>query len=489
MRDFVRVWFFWKHHALIVFLLVIFLVMSFSYLYTPNYESSAKIMILPRTGEGAIISVGTEEKRVSPVSIEDINTEIELLLSEDVLRKTVRSFMAENGEQGLGLKARRKKWHQRLIEGFKRIVGKILIVLKLIDPLPPFESDVKVLKNALEVEPVAMSSIILVSLRAESPKVAAVVLNRLLDIYIRHHNDVLTKEEGVQFFSDQATKFRRNLEIYEQKLQQFQRDSNIVDLKSQNEANIELLSDLKKSLRLIEISYDEAKSRIEMLQNMLLKNINEIVITKEMRTIPAIVELERGLVPLLIKRSEIKKHFTQTSREYSDVAEQIGLLRNDINNEIKKAIKTDQLELESFAIKKRSLQEKINDLNAEAANLKQKEKSLKDLKRQIALYNNSYLLYASKAEDARIFSERKKRDLANVSIASNASIPVKPAFPNRLLMLLISIFVGLFVSLGLPFFLEFLDHRLKTANDVENILSLPVVCSISEVKNLPKEQR
>jgi uncharacterized protein involved in exopolysaccharide biosynthesis len=358
-----------------------------------------------------------------------------------------------------------------------------LIALKLIDPLPLFESNVTLLKKSMKVEPVAMSSIILVSLRAESPKVAEVVLNRLLDIYIRYHNDVLTKEEGIQFFSDQANEFRRNLEIYERKLQQFQRDSNIVDLKSQNEANIELLSDLKKSLRLIEISYDEAKSRIEMLQNTILKN-NEIVITKEMRTIPAIVELERGLVPLLIKRSEIKKHFTQTSREYSDVVEQIGLLRNDINNEIKKAIKTDQLELESLAIKKKSLQKKINDLNAEAANLNQKEKTLKDLKRQIALYNKSYLLYASKTEDARIYSERKKRDLANVSIASTANIPVKPAFPNRLLMLIISVFVGFFVSLGLPFFLEFLDHRIKTANDVENILSLPVVCSISDVKKL-----
>jgi uncharacterized protein involved in exopolysaccharide biosynthesis len=483
MRDFVRVWFFWKHHALIVFFMVIFLVMSFSYLYTPNYESSAKIMILPRTGEGVIISGGTEEKRVTPVSIEDINTEIELLLSEDVLRETVRSFIAEDAGQGLGLKARRKKWHQRLIAGSERIVGKILIALKLIDPLPLFESNVTLLKKSMKVEPVAMSSIILVSLRAESPKVAEVVLNRLLDIYIRHHNDVLTKEEGIQFFSDQANEFRRNLEIYERKLQQFQRDSNIVDLKSQNEANIELLSDLKKSLRLIEISYDEAKSRIEMLQNTILKN-NEIVITKEMRTIPAIVELERGLVPLLIKRSEIKKHFTQTSREYSDVVEQIGLLRNDINNEIKKAIKTDQLELESLAIKKKSLQKKINDLNAEAANLNQKEKTLKDLKRQIALYNKSYLLYASKTEDARIYSERKKRDLANVSIASTANIPVKPAFPNRLLMLIISVFVGFFVSLGLPFFLEFLDHRIKTANDVENILSLPVVCSISDVKKL-----
>jgi capsular polysaccharide biosynthesis protein len=50
-------------------------------------------------------------------------------------------------------------------------------------------------------------------------------------------------------------------------------------------------------------------------------------------------------------------------------------------------------------------------------------------------------------------------------------------------MLIISVFVGFFVSLGLPFFLEFLDHRVKTANDVENILSLPVICSISDIKN------
>ena len=78
--------------------------MLFSYIYTPYYEATAKIVLLPKTSVGEIISAGAEDDRVFPVSIEDINTEIELLTSDDVLRDTVKSF----GAGQLGLKAEEK---------------------------------------------------------------------------------------------------------------------------------------------------------------------------------------------------------------------------------------------------------------------------------------------------------------------------------------------------------------------------------------------
>jgi capsular polysaccharide biosynthesis protein len=88
------------------------------------------------------------------------------------------------------------------------------------------------------------------------------------------------------------------------------------------------------------------------------------------------------------------------------------------------------------------------------------------------------MLYAKKKQDAIIYSDRKKRNLANVSIADRAVIPNKFFFPNRIVFFLISIFVGTTSALGLPFFLEFIDHRIKHAIDVEELLSLPVICSI-----------
>jgi len=482
-RDFFRVWYFWKRKAWTVFFLTLFIIMSFSYLYTPDYESTAKIMLLPKTSEGMAFSTSTEEVRVAPVGIEDINSEIEMLISDDVLRATVSSFMNAKSGKGIGLKIRGQGWLDVLLDYAKLVINEVLIFLKLKERISPFESNVETLRNALEVEPIAMSAIILVTLQAERPKAAEVVLNRLLDIYIQHHTEVLMKEEGLDFFNDQAVAFYKNLDFQEQKLQDFQKKWNIVDLQSQNAANIALLSDLKKSLQLTEISYEEAKSRIQLLQSELSKNKNDILRTKEMRTIPSIVELEENIVPLLVRRSEIKKSYTTSSREYRDIIKQIETLKLEIINEILKAIKTDQLELNALAARKKSIQQKIHQLTLEANDFNQKARTLRDLQRQIQLYNTNYMLYASKTEDARIIADRNKRDLANVSLASKASLPVKPVFPNRILMLAISVIIGLFAAVGTPFLLEFIDHRVKTPNDIEKLLDLPVVCSLPEAKN------
>jgi uncharacterized protein involved in exopolysaccharide biosynthesis len=159
------------------------------------------------------------------------------------------------------------------------------------------------------------------------------------------------------------------------------------------------------------------------------------------------------------------------------------MLREEIRYEIKKAMKTDELELKSMKIKKDSLNKIILNLLKDANELNQKDRELKELERLVELQKNNYMLYASKTEAARSFNERTNRDLTNVSIADRASIPTKPSSPKRLLNLVLSIFFGLFAAFITPFFLEFLDNKLKSTSDIEDLLSLPVVCNFPEIKN------
>ncbi len=476
-RDFFRIWFFWKAQAVIAFLVIVGLVMFYAYTCTPKYKSSAKIVLLPSTSEESVISAGIDRQQILPVSEQQVNTEMELICSDNVLRDTVKSFE----DSGMGLEAQDKGPFDIVIGFFKTILNKALVIIGLKPgPPSPFEYKVELLRDSLEIESTPDSNIIFVTLWGENPKATAIVLNRLLDIYVQYHNKVFTQEGGVQFFDEKSAEYDRNLREAEERLKKLQKNSSIVNLRVQNETNIELLGELTKRLNYMEISYDEAASRINILQSALAKNKKSVVITKEMRIIPAIVELEKAIVPLLVKRSEIRKTYTITSREYREIDNQIETLRSEIRKEIEKAINTDRLELESLQAKKESLQKRINRLKQEAIDLDQKEKELKAVERQVKLYKNNYMLYASKTEDARIYAERAKRNLANISIADRAHIPEKPDYPNRLLFLFLSVFFGLFIAICLPFVLESFDHRLKTPNDVEALLSLPVICSFPD---------
>jgi capsular polysaccharide biosynthesis protein len=69
----------------------------------------------------------------------------------------------------------------------------------------------------------------------------------------------------------------------------------------------------------------------------------------------------------------------------------------------------------------------------------------------------------------------------NVSVLSAAELGENPSpvAPNPTLNMAIAFVVGLMLAVGLAFLLEYLDSTLKTEEDIEERLGLPVLASIS----------
>lgn len=82
--------------------------------------------------------------------------------------------------------------------------------------------------------------------------------------------------------------------------------------------------------------------------------------------------------------------------------------------------------------------------------------------------------------------EEKVKTMMNtndgVKILDEAQLPKSPVKPRKLLNIVIAGFLGLMVSLGLVFLMEYLDNTIKTENDVEKYLGLTVLASIPFVK-------
>ncbi|MDX1806643.1 MAG: Wzz/FepE/Etk N-terminal domain-containing protein, partial [Paenisporosarcina sp.] len=88
-----------------------------------------------------------------------------------------------------------------------------------------------------------------------------------------------------------------------------------------------------------------------------------------------------------------------------------------------------------------------------------------------------------------------QREIVNLMNIDNVSILTKatasdgqePVKPQPLLNVAISIVIGIMLSLGLAFLLEYLDKTIKSEQDIEKLLSLPVIGSISSMGT--KEQK
>ncbi|MFT8342177.1 MAG: Wzz/FepE/Etk N-terminal domain-containing protein [Clostridium beijerinckii] len=68
----------------------------------------------------------------------------------------------------------------------------------------------------------------------------------------------------------------------------------------------------------------------------------------------------------------------------------------------------------------------------------------------------------------------------NVKIVEPAELPENPASPNKKLNIAIAFLLGLMISVGLAFLLEFLDSTFKSKEQLEQILGVPVIGAIPE---------
>ena len=72
----------------------------------------------------------------------------------------------------------------------------------------------------------------------------------------------------------------------------------------------------------------------------------------------------------------------------------------------------------------------------------------------------------------------------NVRIIEEVELPQNPVSPNKKMNIAIAFLLGLMVSVGLVFLLEYLDNTYKNKDQLEKDLGIPVLGAIPDVENL-----
>jgi tyrosine-protein kinase Etk/Wzc len=91
-----------------------------------------------------------------------------------------------------------------------------------------------------------------------------------------------------------------------------------------------------------------------------------------------------------------------------------------------------------------------------------------------------YSMLRQKREEVRINEAGK---IGDIQIVDAAEEPLLPTKPNKIGNLIIGLFLGLALGVGLSLILESLDTSLKSREDVEKYVNLPVLASIPSIKS------
>jgi len=93
-------------------------------------------------------------------------------------------------------------------------------------------------------------------------------------------------------------------------------------------------------------------------------------------------------------------------------------------------------------------------------------------KRMATVSENTYIMLLQKLEDARIAEAVK---IGYARIIEPATPPTNPVKPKKARNAMMGAFFGIFFGVGLTILFEYLDDSIRSAEDVKNLLDLPVL--------------
>jgi uncharacterized protein involved in exopolysaccharide biosynthesis len=481
VRDVVGVIFRHKLLLCVTFLTVAVGTVVVTFLMPNQYESRMKILVkntradVPITPERTNGLNGAAPE--SEASETQINSEIELLTSKDLLNQIVSEC---------GLLAKQPSILQKL--GLKET---------------PLTAEAKIeeaterLAKSLTIEPVKKASIIEVTYTSESPDKAAMVLRKLRDLYLDKHVKLHRPPGTFEFFKNQADQYEEQLRVAEKDFSDFQQSMNVVSLNQQKDQTVVKLTDTRSRLLESETSLHEVTERIDRIQQQ-LKSVQPRIVTQS-RALPNQYSAERlntMMVELQNKRTQLLTKFRPEDRLVKEVDQQIATTRAALQkatretsveqatdlNPLRQTLEAElaRARVDEAGVRGRfeTLTGQVKQYEAQLSRLEGITAEYEGMLRKVKQAEESYQLYNKKQEEARIADEMDQNKITNVSIAEAPVQPQLPAKPNRPLNLLLGVFLGLLLSVGSVITVELLRETVNTPRELESLTGAPVLASL-----------
>ena len=462
---------FFRQRRVIIGTFVGVLVLVFlSGLWTRKYEAHMKFLVLrQRTDTVVTANANAPVQDSGAITEEDLNSEVELIRSDDLLRKVVLTTNLQSKNSSM----------------FGHPDAETAVA-----------SAVRKLGKDLDVEPIRKTNVIEVKYRTGDPQLAATVLNAVAKAYLEKHREVHRPSGEFKFFDQQTDRFQQGLEQSQAQLAEFTQKNGVVDARVQKDLILQRLADFNATARQAQASAVETAQRIRTLQTQL--SAMQPRLTTQVRTAenPQLMQqLKATLLNLELKRTELLTKYDPAYPLVQEVDKQITETKASIAVEesappkdqttdqdptymmLRSDLAKAQADLSGFEARATAMNMAVHEYHSEAKNLEQMGLAQNDLERTEKTQEENYLLYLRKREEARISDALDQRGILNVALAEQ---PVAPAFPVQSPAKTggITLMLAFFLSIGTGFIADFADPSFRTPDEVVGYLEMPVLAAL-----------
>ena len=339
------------------------------------------------------------------------------------------------------------------------------------------------IKSNLEVFQIRNSDVVNITMTSGNAELAKFLLEQVIEAYLRY--DVDTKVKVTNYANAQInlrlSKLLEQMEIAEQKLLDYKKENNLIDIGDIKELKIDQIKSVSK--RIIDANRELQKKQNDLTAIKLADgNIEELLAIADLRSKKEV--------------DAIRTNINATN----DNIEALQIIYKDEHPKVKKILKTKinldnrlrEILDENIAAAAYELgnlkgfislsEDELNNAKFDLQDLEEKDVALKQFVREVETNNKIYETFLQRMKET---NEVKELQSSNVRIIQNALLPLSPISPNvpKIVLMFYSLSFGL-IFCTLVYF-EFNTNTVIEPSNLDS-LNIPVLATLPSVKNIAK---
>ncbi|NDP64403.1 chain length determinant protein EpsF [Polaromonas sp.] len=326
----------------------------------------------------------------------------------------------------------------------------------------------KDLQSGLLVQPSRESNVINITFKGRNAENVAKVANAFAQAYLDTNLSLKTEPARLYatWFDEQTKVSRAKLEDAQARLSDYQQKAGIVSSDERVDYETTKLAQISTQLTAVQGETTDSQSKrnargdtvAEVMQSTLINGLKSDIARLEAKVNENNVNL--GVNHPLRQRAEA---------ELASLRNRLATESNRISASIETAYRVGK-------DRERELQAAVNAQKTRVLGLNKQRDELNVYRRDVEAAQRAYETVSQSASQTRLQSLTNQ---TNVVRLNTAMAPIDPSSPKLSLNLLIAAFIGTLLGVGFAMVLELMNRRIRSTEDIMQMLDLPVLASIS----------
>jgi len=337
------------------------------------------------------------------------------------------------------------------------------------------------LTGAVGVTRSGQALVLNVAFTSADPVKAARLANAVADAYVVDKLDARFEaaKRASAWLSDRLVELGQQLRESEEAVARFRADNNLVGAGPSNTTlNQEQLGQLNGRLIAARAETAEKKTRLDLLEKVQAAG-GVVADLPDIANVGAIPDLRKQENDLKREEADLLARYSDRHPSVVNVRAQLADIRRSIAAEAERLAADVRHDYELALARQQSVEKTLGEVTGQTDLDAAKAITLRELERNAAVNKT---LFEDFLQRAKVTEEQSTFEARDARIITPAQPPGAPSSPKTTQIMLTSLLLGLMAGVGGAYLIEMLNAGFTTPRQVEEMLQLPLLASISKME-------